>query len=127
MKHILWVSRHSPTIEQTNLLSQIFDDKIVITQHGKSVENYQELIKEYEDGNFDDMVVTLPIDVIGWICKAGIQPIKAVHKMTGYEPATNFRKYEFMYFERIQSVSIVRKRLRGVKNETRPRKHTRNR
>jgi len=96
------------------LLSQIFKDGVIVTRHDKSVENYKELIEEYTHGKFDDMVVTLPIELIGKICKAGILPIRAVHRMTGYEPATNLRIYEFMYFERIYSVSVSRKRMQGA-------------
>ena len=112
MKHILWVSRHAPTHEQLTLLSKILkDEMIIVTRHEKSVNEHEELVQKYRSEQFDDIVVTLPIDMIGKLCTAKIHPIRAVHKMTGCEPGTNMRTYKFLGFERIHSVSVQKERL----------------
>lgn len=116
MKHILWVSRHPPTPEQIEELGTIMSDpNLVFTRHDKSVEKHEELLEIYTRGKFDDMVVTLPIELIGKLCRAGIRPIRTVHVMTGYENGTNMRLYKFLRFERIHAVTVKREPLKGRK------------
>lgn len=111
MKHILWVSRHPPTTELLTKLSEIFDDQIVVTRHDNPIDAHEDLVKLYRKGGYDDLVVTLPMEMIGRICAAGIYPIKAVHMADGFNPDTKVRQYKFLRFERIFSVTIEKERL----------------
>jgi len=114
MKHILWVSRHTPTPEQMTYLSKILeDDNIIIARHSHTVVRHKDLIKEYRTGKYDDLVVTLPTEMIGRICAAGIYPIRAVHEMIGCDPGSNMRNYRFLRFERVYSVTVESKYLSG--------------
>ncbi len=120
MKHILWVSRHPPTPELMTKLSGIVGDEIIITRHEKSIDTHEDLVKKYREGGYDDIVVTLPLEMIGRICAAGVSPIKAVHKMSGCDPNNNMRTYEFLRFERIFSVSVEKERLEPKQKKSKP-------
>ena len=112
MKHILWVSRHAPTPEQTEALSKILGDPtIIITRHENNVLKHEDLIDEFRMGRYDDLVTTLPTEMLGKLCSAGIHPIKAVHEVSGCKPGTNIRTYRFLRFERIHSVKVKKERL----------------
>jgi DNA-binding Lrp family transcriptional regulator len=116
MKHILWVSRHPPTEEQIKELGNVLGEpNLVFTRHDKSVERHEELVELYKRGKYDDMVVTLPIELIGKLCRQGIRPIRAVHEMVGCDSITSLRIYKFLRFERIHAVTIKRERLKGGK------------
>jgi hypothetical protein len=117
MKHILWISRHPPNVQLMEDLANVLGDKIVITRHTASVFHHEELVEMYRSYPFDDIVVTLPIELIGKLCAAKIYPIRAVHSVIEDDPDTGARKYKFLRFERIHSVLVKKERLNFVHKE----------
>ena len=111
MKRILWVSRHPPTPEHSEYLEHHFKDEIFIDTWNKGDSNTREVINRYRKGNYDDLVLVLPMELIGKICKAGIHPIRPVYKVVSLENE-NVRNYTFLRFERIRSVTVERETLR---------------
>ncbi len=114
MKHILWISRHAPTFAQVAELSKILQDTLILTRYDKSVDSYEEALEIYDDGHFDDLVVTLPLDMIGRMCNCGVCPIRSVHALIGVDPDNNLRTYRFLRYERIRSVVIDKQILRRL-------------
>lgn len=114
MKHILWVSRHAPTPEQMAQLTRILKDSdIIVARYFDNIVRDTTLVKKYRSGKYDDLVVTLPTEMIGRLCTLGIHPIRAVHEMTGVDPDTNMRQYRFLRFERVKSVKVKTEQFPG--------------
>ncbi len=74
---ILWVSRHEPLKEQVSELRQVFGN-VRVDQYGEIIYNVAQLLKVYDDGLYDEMVVVLPVQIISQLLLAGVKPLKPV-------------------------------------------------
>ena len=109
---ILWISRHSPTPEQKELLEKQLEVKVDITQVSctiKSPYEVRELIEEYKA---DDVVVVLPKTMQGRLCNIGIYPIEP-------QKVENGGIVNWNNFMRIQSVRVVKEPLKPYRVQTR--------
>jgi len=106
-KRILWLSRHSPTSTQKNILEATLCEPIDIIQVGTTVRSHYEVREMMEHYKCDDIVAVLPLSIIAQLCSIGINPIRPVpSKRNGEET-------EFNDFVRVEKVEVVQHPLEG--------------
>jgi hypothetical protein len=111
MKTILWISRHYPNPDEHTLLEEIFGEKVTILQQNLQFIHIESLVKEIRKANYDDIVVNLPLEIIGKLCQKKIYPIQPVYKVVSITEDRQ-RIYKFLRFERIHKVIIKKETLK---------------
>ena len=110
MIKILWVSRHEPLREQVEELQQVFGD-VEITRYCDIVYSGAQLVQVFDDGEYDEMVVVLPVELIRQLIIVGIQPLKPVlHREVIRFGEVRLRHH---HFERIIYIDYVSEPLMG--------------
>jgi len=105
MKRILWLSRHAPTEEQINALSEIFGE-VDIIQVSKTVKNAGDVFLLIKEVKADELVAVLPINLIADLTRHGIKPLRAVMSRH-IDKETGEVSFTFDHFERVERVDIV--------------------
>lgn len=110
MIKILWVSRHEPLREQVEELEQAFG-KVEITRYCDIVYNVAQLMEVYDDGEYDEMVVVLPVQLIRQLVMVGVKPLKPVlhREVIGFGEV----RLRHHHFERILYIDYVSEPLIG--------------
>lgn len=110
MIKILWVSRHKPLREQVEELEQAFG-KVEITRYCDIVYNVAQLMEVYDDGEYDEMVVVLPVQLIRQLVIMGVKPLKPVlhREVIGFGEV----RLQHHHFERILYIDYVSEPLMG--------------
>lgn len=111
MKHVLWLSRHSPLREQVSGLQRLYGNDVVVAVDNNLAYSPALTIKAvYEKEGYDDMVIVAPLSVIARITELGIHPLWADMqqvKSGQYDLCYNGRKMRFGGFKRIKNVEII--------------------
>jgi hypothetical protein len=108
MKKILWMSRHPWLKSQERELKRIFGE-IKIEQIATPFKSAEEIVKIFEQGNYDEMVIVAPLSVVAKICEMGIKPLWAEMETVPPEEAEveeGGRYYRFKGFKRIKGVRV---------------------
>ena len=110
MIKILWVSRHEPLREQVEELEQAFGE-VEITRYCDVVYNVAQLMEVYDDGEYDEMVVVLPVELIRQLVMVGVKPLKPVlhREVIGFGEV----RLRHHHFERIMYIDYVSEPLIG--------------
>lgn len=103
-KRILWLSRHSPTIEQKQNLEQTLGESIDLIQVSTTVKSAYEVRNIIDKHECDDIVAILPLTIIAQLCNIGIHPIRPVssQKQVNGEIITDYNS-----FVRVEKVEVV--------------------
>lgn len=108
MKHILWLSRHSPEEIQKKQLQDKFGE-IDYCEKSVSINNADDVIKLMKDCNADDVVAVLPIGIMADLTKKKIKPIRANMEriIKGKdEKGQDIVEFKHIKFERVNKVNI---------------------
>lgn len=110
MVRILWVSRHEPLKEQVEELQQAFGE-VEITRYCDVVYSVAQLMEVYDDGEYDEMVVVLPVQLIRQLVMMGVKPLKPVlhREVIGFGEV----RLRHHHFERILYIDYVSEPLMG--------------
>lgn len=110
MVRILWVSRHEPLKEQVEELQQAFGE-VEITRYCDVVYSVAQLMEVYDDGEYDEMVVVLPVQLIRQLVMMGVKPLKPVlhREVIGFGEV----RLRHHHFERILYIDYVSEPLIG--------------
>ena len=76
---ILWVSRHEPKSGQWKALRLAFG-KVDLTRDARPFDSAADIVERFRRGEYDDMIVVAPLDVLNALVEAGFEPIRAVEK-----------------------------------------------
>lgn len=110
MKKIYWISRHPPVESQVQALRERFKSEIEIIMAPNTFSSADAIIERYRQSGADDLVVVAPLSMIQRLCEKGVHPLWAemrqVHDGEPYDVLTSGRKYRFIRFRRIKSVTI---------------------
>lgn len=99
MKHVLWVSSHWPTEEQRSSLESALRDEVNIDTYKQIVKDIHDVIDVYKIGKYDEIVVTIPHNMISKLIENGIKPIKP--KMQKIRTPDSKSDYVFRGFARV--------------------------
>lgn len=111
---VMWQSRHVPTREQVDALSEKLTadgQEIVIEQISDTFASGEGIVDHFEKSGADEMVVVLPIHILAELIhdlrrrQLAIRPIRAV--MTRSLNAAQEAQFSFDHFERVLDVKIV--------------------
>jgi len=96
-KRILWLSRHSPTLDQQKSLEKFLGESLDIIQVSTTIKNAYEVRRIMEQEHCEDLVVILPWSTIGQLCSINLFPIRPVSS----------KKNEYNSFMRTEKVEII--------------------
>jgi len=109
MKKILWLSRHKPLPSQRKELKNLFG-KIILLRDINSFTNAKDIVRRYQAGGYDDLVVVAPLSVIARLCELDLHPLWAemeqVQNDGSAEVTVKGRFYRFVEFKRIKAVRL---------------------
>ena len=117
-KRILWLSRHSPTIEQQQSLESILGEPLDLIQVSTTVKSAYEVREIIDKQNCDDIVVILPLNIIAQLCSIGIYPIRPVQSQKEVNGKTIT---DYNSFVRVENVEVTQRNLTKKVNGTKRR------
>lgn len=109
MKRILWVSRHEPLESQIRELQKIYNDEVRIEKMD-SFKDVSHIVREFQRGGYDDILIVAPLSVIQEVARRGVKPLWAEMEQVSPEEAeteASGRYYRFKEFRRIEEVKII--------------------
>lgn len=95
-KPVLWVSRHPCTNAQISELTRSLGYPVAIHQVSMTIRDAQQILDLMRDMNAAEVVVNLPLHMVGELCHRGVQPIRSV---------TRDKRHD--HFERVGDVIVL--------------------
>ena len=109
-KRVLWLSQHNPGRQQVDGLGKIFGSDVEICRDVNSFENAQEILRRFQKGGYDDLVVVAPLSVIDHLCRLGLRPLWSETEQVRSREAADFtyrgRHYKFVCYRRIKGIRM---------------------
>lgn len=107
---ILWLSKHEPLPVQVAELGRLFGE-VELCQDVNPFANAEEVLRRYQEGGYDDLVVVAPLSVIARLCELGLHPLWAqmeqVRSRSEADLSYRGRLYRFDRFRRIKAVELL--------------------
>lgn len=105
-KRILWISRHRIHPVQIKVLGRMFGKDVEIVQDPRPFDSVEEIVKRFQEGGYDDIVVVAPNTVLERMAKLGVRPLWSeaplVKDPKDADWITKGRPYRFKRFRRVR-------------------------
>ena len=107
-KKVLWLSEHRPCQAQVDGLAQIFGSDVEVCKDVNAFKNAQEILRRFQKGGYDDLVVVAPVSVIDHLCRLGLRPLYSETKEVRDRSRADFiyhgRTYQFIRYRRVGGI-----------------------
>ncbi len=109
-KTILWVSQHRPLPVQLTALAEYLKAEVEVIQDAKPFSSAEEIVKRFNQADYNDMVVVAPMSVISRLIDLGIKPLWAEMRQVGNQSESDVsakgRHYRFVRWRRIIALNF---------------------
>jgi len=119
MKRILWVSKNTPLPSQISYLKGVFGEDCEITQDTNPFSSAYDIVRRFEKGSYDEIVLIAPISVCRILTDMGYRPLWS--EMKRVKPSDSevesrgsldrikgtSRHYQFIKFKRLEAVDLI--------------------
>jgi len=103
--NVLWLSRHAPTKEQIDTLSEKLGKPLQIFQYSVTINRAEEVIELMKLCMCTEVVTVLPINLLASLLKLGVKPIRAVMRRVITENGEAY--FHFEKYVRVTKVEII--------------------